>query len=247
MASVAGTSEATDRAGTGATRVVLACSASTLLGLFFLARFISATARPINGGPRMTLFDDAMITMTYGTAAIWRVHNGFVTPCTRSAPGNHTHSPVSASVWAMSLWRRSEVALHVNDEHELVLDSIALTNVTTAEAQIATVWAGIPGYYSDRSMIDLLGKSDRHVANVAPNGALLPGHNKWDYDYSIGQLHPDVVLDLWGPADEAERTLRSNGYVQRCYEVADRGRVRAAYFKSDSPAVIWTNLVSCPF
>jgi hypothetical protein len=51
----------------------------------------------------------------------------------------------------------------------------------------------------DRQFIDLLGKSDRYIARLPMHTEYgwYAGHLKWDYAYSIGQLQPDVVIDVW--------------------------------------------------
>jgi hypothetical protein len=85
-----------------------------------------------------------------------------------------------------------------------------LAHVTDPRAVIAVLGAGSSQYVSERPMIDLLGKSDRHVAHEpSPVPWFLPGHNKWDVDYSIGELRPDVVAQ--GPATDGQ--LRGWGYV----------------------------------
>ena len=39
----------------------------------------------------------------------------------------------------------------------------------------------------------------RYLPRVAEHLApFLPGHNKWDYEYSIGELQPDIVAEEWG-------------------------------------------------
>ena len=51
------------------------------------------------------------------------------------------------------------------------------------------VWAGATPYFDHRPSVDLLGKSDTVIAHEAPHHRpLLPGHMKWDYAYSIGEL-----------------------------------------------------------
>ena len=40
-----------------------------------------------------------------------------------------------------------------------------------------------------------LGLNDRVIAQGLGAAEFYPGHNKWDYEYSLGQLKPDVVAD----------------------------------------------------
>ena len=55
--------------------------------------------------------------------------------------------------------------------------------------------AGQIPYYSERTIIDLLGNNDRVLASGPPAAAFAPGHNKWNYAYSLLELKPDVVAD----------------------------------------------------
>ena len=41
--------------------------------------------------------------------------------------------------------------------------------------------------------LDLLGRSDRHVARVRV-AFFEPGHAKWDWDYVVDEARPDVIL-----------------------------------------------------
>ena len=66
---------------------------------------------------------------------------------------------------------------------------------TDPEAVIAVHAAGQIPYYSERTVIDLLGKNDRVIAQGPPAAAFAPGHNKWNYAYSLLELKPDVVAD----------------------------------------------------
>jgi hypothetical protein len=67
---------------------------------------------------------------------------------------------------------------------------------------VATACAGIPAYFSDYQMVDLLGYNDRHVARLPPTLPLepadyerfTPGHVKWDYTYLLAHDHPDAIL-----------------------------------------------------
>ena len=124
-------------------------------------------------------------------------------------------------------------------DQQLVQSSQALSDVTNPEAVVATAWAGAPVYYSNRPAIDLLGKSDSYIASLPPQGPLHPGHNKWDYDYSINSLRPDVVRELFTPTESSLERLQSWGYELFCF---DRS---SAYFLSGSDRVLWDRLTDC--
>jgi hypothetical protein len=73
---------------------------------------------------------------------------------------------------------------------------LLLKKNTAPTARVADFWAGSVFYFSERYGIDLLGKSDRHIAAMsalASRGGK-PGHNKFDFDYSLGVLKPDIVI-----------------------------------------------------
>ena len=138
---------------------------------------------------------------------------------------------------------------HVYDDYVITEQSLAVRDVTTPDAVIATVWAGAPGYYMERRMIDILGKNDRQIARLTPNtmaadspvATLYPGHNKWNYDYSIGEQRPDVVFQLWNPTSDDLAQLDAWGYQKFC--LAD-GLV-SAYFLTQSPHILWERLRAC--
>jgi hypothetical protein len=95
--------------------------------------------------------------------------------------------------------------------------------VTSEDAVIAVVWAGAPVYYSNRPAIDLLGKNDRRIAQMEPpqtepgtwNEKFVPGHNKWDFDWSIATLKPDLIFQYVELSGEEEK-IRKLGYVEYC-------------------------------
>ena len=69
---------------------------------------------------------------------------------------------------------------------------------TSPQAVIAVHAAGQIPYYSERTTIDLLGKSDAVIAKGPLATSFAPGHDKWNYEYSILQLKPDVIADRFG-------------------------------------------------
>jgi hypothetical protein len=91
--------------------------------------------------------------------------------------------------------------------------ALAVRDATTPEASVAVVWAGMIPYFARRPSVDLLGRSDRTIARMAPRTKRFwPGHTKWDYEHSIGRLRPDLILQLWMPTREDLATIRRLGY-----------------------------------
>jgi hypothetical protein len=106
-------------------------------------------------------------------------------------------------------------ALYLSLDRDTARYALELRAATADDAVIAVVQAGALPYFSHRQAIDLLGKSDHVVAAEPPRDPLfLPGHDKWDYAYSIGELRPDVVADFWPrqPGDLAR--LAGWGYTE---------------------------------
>ncbi len=80
---------------------------------------------------------------------------------------------------------------------------LELARYVEPPGSVAVMAAGAVPYYSGLRGVDVLGKSDPHVARLPPRGVggtITPGHNKFDLSYSIGQLRPDVIYDglAWG-------------------------------------------------
>jgi hypothetical protein len=119
----------------------------------------------------------------------------------------------------------------------------ALRRLTTENAVVGVMWAGVIPYYSERRAVDFLGKSDRHVAQLPPDlsgatgwGGLtsVPGHNKYDLAYSVGVLKPDYVqMFRWG-----NQSAPSSDYVDAWY-----GRFLLR-LRQNSPHVRWA-LMRC--
>ncbi len=90
---------------------------------------------------------------------------------------------------------------------------LLLKQNTSATSKVADFWAGSVFYFSGRYGIDMLGKSDRYIAHlpaVVSNG--VPGHNKFDFDYSIGILRPDfVIANFKLPVTKDEMVQASTG------------------------------------
>jgi hypothetical protein len=72
-----------------------------------------------------------------------------------------------------------------------------IAKYTAPQVVIAAHAAGQIPYYSGRNTIDLLGLNDPVIAKGPVTGPFYPGHDKWNYEYSITQLRPDLVADNW--------------------------------------------------
>ena len=118
-------------------------------------------------------------------------------------------------------WARSNPPMLQSDVHWTRI-GLLLARLTPPEATIAVTAAGSIPYYARRETVDILGKNDAHVAHSKPKGPFVPGHNKWDYEYSIGKLRPDVIVQLWEDSPAPVQLARW-GYVLNCLWVLRSG------------------------
>jgi hypothetical protein len=118
---------------------------------------------------------------------------------------------VPANLRLMTQWAR-ENAIHVADDANATRLGLFLNHTTRPEAVLAVTWAGAIPYFADRPTLDLLGKSDPVIAKGPPaTPEFFPGHNKWNFAYSIGQLKPDVVVQYYENAKN-DRDIDRWGY-----------------------------------
>ena len=121
--------------------------------------------------------------------------------------------------------------LYTDDHRRLIADLDRARRFLDPNALVATAWAGIPAYFSNFRMADLLGYNDRHIARLESKARVWsPGHSKWDYDYVLTELRPDILF----PSDccryeGAEGVIRSHAYARRYgfWVLDDSPRVRA--------------------
>lgn len=143
----------------------------------------------------------------------------------------------------ISKWTLREKPVFTESVERYALMGLALHEVTTENATIAVVTAGNIPYFSERTSIDLLGKNDPVIARgpMHTNSSLFepgnyrPGHNKWNYAYSIGELKPDVIAQIWENTDEEAAPYLTD------YELYVIDGI-PYYFRKDSPNVIWENV-----
>lgn len=126
--------------------------------------------------------------------------------------------------------------------YQIALD---IKEVLAKDGRVAVIFAGALIYFSNKPGIDLLGKNDAYIANLKPNfddfvgewnSNFYPGHNKWDFNYSIGYLKPDMVAQSWG-----KTSVQDLGYEKFCLI----GTSRSYFFNSKSKNLRWNKLEYC--
>jgi arabinofuranosyltransferase len=88
-------------------------------------------------------------------------------------------------------------------------------------SSVAVFWAGVVPYYTDWSAVDLLGKTDPHIARLPVVTGQVPGHNKWDFTYSLGTYRPQFVVGAESRA-VAERAADVDHDAEGDYAFASR-------------------------
>ena len=129
--------------------------------------------------------------LAYAAARLLRARSA---PSLSAALGWLVLVGVGMNGWAMLGWVRENAAL-VTSDVAATRRGLAIRAHTAPEATIAVAWAGSTPYYACRPAIDLLGKCDPVIAKGPPARAFYPGHNKWNYAYSVGTLKPDLIIE----------------------------------------------------
>ena len=107
---------------------------------------------------------------------------------------------VTALCWAPShlvpfgRWAAQNAAQY-NDEARYTRTGLLIQAETKPDFRIAVAAAGATPYYAQRPTEDLLGKNDKVIAHMNPRGVFSPGHDKWDYSYSLGQHQAMLVVE----------------------------------------------------
>ncbi len=135
----------------------------------------------------------------------------------------------------------------------MVERALTLRETLKPGGSYAVVWAGIIPYFAGGNAIDLLGKNDRTIAHLpmhdnfsasSPDFEFYPGHMKYSYDYSVGQLRPDAIVQFWSldqdppgvPVSPVPWVARP--YVDNYYSRVDIGPL-FFYFRKDSTKIRW--------
>jgi arabinofuranosyltransferase len=132
-------------------------------------------------------------------------------------------------------------------------DALIIRGLTTSGGKVAVEAAGNLSYFLDRFSIDMYGKSDAYIAHepvrisTDPNHFMdfRPGHIKWDYAYSIGQLAPDVIVEL---IQNPDGTRADPSVVDPYLSIYDARIVdgHPMYFRKDSVNIDWSQVHNYP-
>ena len=142
---------------------------------------------------------------------------------------------LTALVWAPShllplgRWAAQNAAQY-GDEANYTRLGLLIRSTTAEDFRIAVAAAGATPYFSARPTEDLLGKNDRHVAKLAPRGVFSPGHDKWDYPYSLGERNSQLIVETVDVDEADEAYMASLGFeklpngmrLRKSAEVKDR-------------------------
>jgi hypothetical protein len=155
---------------------------------------------------------------------------------------------------AIERWQFNRRLDYVAGNERNLRVALALQDTTQPGTSIAVVGAGsIPYFLPDRYMIDIMGKTDPVIARGPirpslgiPDVAFLtpgnenrmrPGHMKWNYAHTFGELKPDVIVSLWDETvKEAEPYL--GDYVLASIE--DQATV---LLRMGSAKILWDKVV----
>ena len=129
--------------------------------------------------------------------------------------GSRGSVSVAAVVLMILVWAPSQLmplgrwaaqnAAQYKDEANYTRLGLLIRENTPPSLRMAVAAAGATPYFAQRPTEDLLGKNDSVIAHLAPRGVFSPGHDKWDYQYSLGQRHADLIVETVdvNPDDEA--------------------------------------------
>jgi arabinofuranosyltransferase len=93
-------------------------------------------------------------------------------------------------------WWLSGPTMYRNYNAKSVEVARYVAKFSAEDALIGVFWAGVMPYHCDRRMLDMLGRTDRHIARTEalPAPFYWPGHAKRDWNYVINERKPEIIL-----------------------------------------------------
>jgi len=123
----------------------------------------------------------------------------------------------TALVWfpshatAFGRWATQNAAQYM-DEARYTRLGFLLRATTPDDHRIAVAAAGATPYFSRRPTEDLLGKNDKHIARLPPKGVFSPGHDKWDYEWSLGTRKSQLIVEPVDMNDVEQKYIDDLGF-----------------------------------
>jgi hypothetical protein len=143
-------------------------------------------------------------------------------------------------------WMLRKRATFIAGNEQNITYAVNLEKITKPGASMAVVGAGTTPYLlPDRYAIDLLGKADpviahgpiRYPMSIVDIPGMRPGHMKWNYEHSIGELKPDVIVLLW------EGTWDEFLPYEDDYLPGGLGNGTWFFLRKNSPNILWDKIV----
>jgi len=153
---------------------------------------------------------------------------------------------VSSNSLSIASWLQSGAkdGMDASDSQNYLI-GLDIQSILKQNGKAAVLLAGAPIYFSNRGGVDLLGKNDSYIARQNPNftdyvgewnSTFYPGHNKWNFEYSIGFLKPDMVAQFWGSS-----SITDFGYTKYCMVNSDR----SYFLDPNSNKIYWDKVKVC--
>ncbi len=93
-----------------------------------------------------------------------------------------------------------------------LLTSLALQKLAEGRHPVVGVLAAgtVPYFNPHLQFHDMLGKNDERIARTPPHSGVA-GHDHWDFDYSLNDVRPDLVITTY-PLDARQPSLELSGF-----------------------------------
>ncbi|MEE3329806.1 MAG: hypothetical protein VX246_02960 [Myxococcota bacterium] len=101
-----------------------------------------------------------------------------------------------------------------------------LAKATQPDTTVAAHWAGIGPYFAERESLDVLGRSDKHIARMQVD-RFIAGHSKWDWNYVLESRKPDII-------DFESRGLRNHPRFRSDYAALVLGPKKFLFVRKDA-------------
>ncbi len=215
IVAILGAFELARKARTSLLPIVIGGSAIVVAGILVWSSFLSTWQIQIVPAPRWHLTSWAATVLIAGAAVVgvgvaarYKVLSVGATTLALALIAVVSVNLVPSYTWSQSGFFSYNLDLGAATE------GVALTKSTPPTAKVAVIGAGNITFFDHRPSVDLLGYSDHVVATGKPHqlGWFQPGHDKWNYAYSVAKLRPDVVMGLFDPTTADLSNMTRWGY-----------------------------------